>query len=1220
MSTKFLSPGWRMPRNANQSKQSNYSMVFDGSNYVSITGGINVGGVYPNAMQDYTISMWFNAVSFSSVQLLTFDSSSIYKFISIDSATSIRIRDGVNQRSFTVPTMSGDNWYNIVVTVNNGSCKVYLDSTESTTGAQTVDRNWSIDGINGYSSFHGFGSYDFIGQITEVSIFDYAFSPSQVTTLWGGGTSVSNPMALPSPPIAYYPLGTSAYNGEYLAENNAIGDYVFDFDGSNDITVSHNSYFDQSVYSFSFWINNNLNSGVSNDGIITADSSTRGWSILQDNQTFKFNPNISGGSGQTDVTNFFNTTSTWIHCAITFDGTNLIIYKNGTSVGSSSSGTRNLNSNNNPLTIGNNTFASGRFFNGKLSNVQIFDSALSTSEVETLYNYGSPIRTLANIPQSSNLKAWYKLDASEVYNSTTTEWSIDNNQNPSAYASSLNFNGSSNYIDCGDNDDFSFGNGSTDSPFSISSWVNMVDATRFYLLSKGLVFSSNYEYLFNTNASDILGLYLYDSSENSRIGRIYNTALTTFEGQWIHICATYNGSGLSSGIKLYLNGTQVNSLDSNSGTYEAMENGNRPLNIGRSETGTYANGSISNVSVWNTELTSPQVSEIYNNGTPSNLSSHSATSNLVSWYKLNNTTTGIEDAKGSNNGTNNGAIEYTGFVNKLVGDSSGMSQANLVQSDLQTVAPYSKYAMYFDAASVDYIDCGDSDDFSFGNGTTDSPFSVSAWVNFTDVTNSSLFSKSNVAPNFWEYSVHIQSDEKIYFGLYGQGDVSGSNYIFVGSTATLTSYEGSWINLTFTYDGSGSVSGLKIYLNESEIPTTTFENGTYEAMVNTAAPFQIGRSFTNRHLNGSISNVSVWNTALTSTQITEIYNQGLPSNLNSHSAYSNLVSWWQLGENSSFDGNDWIVADEKGTNNGTSVSMPVGALVNGVGTTANGVSSGMSEGNLVGDAPYSTANALSTNMVITSRGIDVPPSTSDSDASAFFSRVTTAGGSLSTTEEQAVNTLVTDLKSANIWSKMSAIYPLVGASAAACAQNLKSSSYTGTFDGAWTYASTGVTGNGENNWMNTGLLPSTELSLNSTHLSVYSRTDTPTVTGDVDMGVNATAFTLIEIWGGKFYSLINQNATGSNVSVSTSLGHFIGSRISSSEVKGFRNGSTILTSSTNSTNLATSNIALAAMGAAGNSSAREYAFASIGEGLTDAEVSDFYTAVQAFQTTLSRNV
>ena len=36
--------------------------------------------------------------------------------------------------------------------------------------------------------------------------------------------------------------------------------------------------------------------------------------------------------------------------------------------------------------------------------------------------------------------------------------------------------------------------------------------------------------------------------------------------------------------------------------------------------------------------------------------------------------------------------------------------------------------------------------------------------------------------------------------------------------------------------------------------------------------------------------------------------------------------------------------------------------------------------------------------------------------------------------------------------------------------------------------------------------------------------------------------------------------------------------------------------------------------------ARECAFASIGDGLTDTDVSNLYTAVQAFQTTLSRNV
>ena len=53
--------------------------------------------------------------------------------------------------------------------------------------------------------------------------------------------------------------------------------------------------------------------------------------------------------------------------------------------------------------------------------------------------------------------------------------------------------------------------------------------------------------------------------------------------------------------------------------------------------------------------------------------------------------------------------------------------------------------------------------------------------------------------------------------------------------------------------------------------------------------------------------------------------------------------------------------------------MPVSALTNGVGTTANGVSSGMSEGSLVGDAPYSTANAISSGMPVTARGTDVPP-------------------------------------------------------------------------------------------------------------------------------------------------------------------------------------------------------------------------------------------------------
>jgi hypothetical protein len=43
-------------------------------------------------------------------------------------------------------------------------------------------------------------------------------------------------------------------------------------------------------------------------------------------------------------------------------------------------------------------------------------------------------------------------------------------------------------------------------------------------------------------------------------------------------------------------------------------------------------------------------------------------------------------------------------------------------------------------------------------------------------------------------------------------------------------------------------------------------------------------------------------------------------------------------------------------------------------------------------------------------------------------------------------------------------------------------------------------------------------------------------------------------------------------------------------------------------------------GTAAQFSSRECAFASIGDGLTDTQASNFYTAVQAMQTTLSRQV
>jgi hypothetical protein len=257
----------------------------------------------------------------------------------------------------------------------------------------------------------------------------------------------------------------------------------------------------------------------------------------------------------------------------------------------------------------------------------------------------------------------------------------------------------------------------------------------------------------------------------------------------------------------------------------------------------------------------------------------------------------------------------------------------------------------------------------------------------------------------------------------------------------------------------------------------------------------------------------------------------------------------------------------------------------------------------------------------------------DVDALAFFAKVTAAGGTLSATERLAIDTLVKQMKADGIWTKMKAIYPMVGASAAACAQNLKSSSFTGTFNGGWTFASTGVTPNGTSAFMDTSLNMSSNLSQNNLHLSYYSRTTTANNAQEV--GVNNTAAAVYN----PQYGLIVRNAIGNtssstfgnynlnNASVANlaSSAYFaLGTRTSNILNKLYRNGSAIATdTTTNISNALSFNFYIGASnggGAAFQFSNKQCAFASIGDGLNDTEVSNFYDAVQAMQVTLSRQV
>jgi hypothetical protein len=256
----------------------------------------------------------------------------------------------------------------------------------------------------------------------------------------------------------------------------------------------------------------------------------------------------------------------------------------------------------------------------------------------------------------------------------------------------------------------------------------------------------------------------------------------------------------------------------------------------------------------------------------------------------------------------------------------------------------------------------------------------------------------------------------------------------------------------------------------------------------------------------------------------------------------------------------------------------------------------------------------------------------DPDAQAFFDRVTTAGGTLSETEKTATNQLVLDMKSAGIWSSMKAVYPMVGASAAACAQNLKSSSFTGTFSSGWTFASTGATPNGTSAYMDTNLTPSSSLTQNSTHLSYYSRTNIANQfqfeIGCFNLatsGNGSSSFGISYASPSNSFRLRVSTATPTTTyTVTNTLGFFVGNRTNATQQKIYNAGALVDTFSANSDGLSTIQMALAANRisavALGDYSSKECAFSSIGDGLTDTQASDFYTAVQAFQTTLSRNV
>jgi len=260
----------------------------------------------------------------------------------------------------------------------------------------------------------------------------------------------------------------------------------------------------------------------------------------------------------------------------------------------------------------------------------------------------------------------------------------------------------------------------------------------------------------------------------------------------------------------------------------------------------------------------------------------------------------------------------------------------------------------------------------------------------------------------------------------------------------------------------------------------------------------------------------------------------------------------------------------------------------------------------------------------------------DADAQAFI----TAAVITDVTQQGAINTLVLALKGYSIWTKFKAIYPIVGGTASQHKFNLKDPrdldvAFRLTYATGFTHSATGMLPNGTSAFGNT-FLAGNLLTVSNQAMSYYSRTNTSAAVNMYEVGyIPATIYRNGLGVRSTFRSVANRSVsdialiagTGAAILANNldSTGFYIANRNSNVDNKIHKNGvivgintSSIGTPTTSSLNYYIS--ASNSNGTANNFSNRECAFASIGDGLTDTDASNLYTAVQAYQTTLSRQV
>lgn len=220
-----------------------------------------------------------------------------------------------------------------------------------------------------------------------------------------------------------------------------------------------------------------------------------------------------------------------------------------------------------------------------------------------------------NTPLTQNIVAYYKFDSNLIdsvnANNGTVVGTISYVTGKIGTAMQKTTGGG---VSIPQSTNLDFSNSTNDLKFSCSFWFWKDDAQVRAVFNKRGGTALTDQYMININSSTI-EVYLYSSSTSAYLCRTYNSGM--INNTFHHIVVTYDGSGISSGIKIYFNGVERVTVDASVGSYTKMPIASQAALIGRLYNGTVTGGTmrLDEFGIWkNRELNHMEVSKLYNSG------------------------------------------------------------------------------------------------------------------------------------------------------------------------------------------------------------------------------------------------------------------------------------------------------------------------------------------------------------------------------------------------------------------------------------------------------------------------------------------------------------------------------------------------------------------------------------------------------------------------------